>query len=154
MERDRFRRSQSGPAVLTLVGEGGVTRALTLDELSALPQAELISTGRDSSRITLRGPTLRSLLDLVGAPAGHALRGPGLLVVVVAEAADGYKVAYTLAELDGQFSTGIAIAAISQNGDSLSAEEGPIRIALSGSTQHRARWLRQLTTLRLVRIGT
>jgi DMSO/TMAO reductase YedYZ molybdopterin-dependent catalytic subunit len=144
--------AQAAASPLQLLGEGGVTRNLSAAELAALPQSEVTITGRDSSKVTFRGPTIRAVVSLVGAPAGHELRGPNMLVAVVAEASDGYKVAYTLSELDEQFGGTTVIVALTQNGKPLPAEEGPYRIAIGG--EHRARWLRQLVRLRLVRIGT
>ena len=92
-------------------------------------------------------------MTLVGAPAGRELRGPNMLLVVVAEASDGYKVVYALSELDDQFNNVPIIVAISQNGGPLPSDEGPFRIAMGGGGEHRARWLRNLTRLRLVRIA-
>lgn len=99
-----------------------------------------------------RGPALRSVVTLAGAPEGRALRGPGMTIVVLAEAADKYKVAYTLAEIDEQFGARTALIALTQNGQPIAADEGPMRIVMPGET-HRARWIRQLTTLRLLQVG-
>lgn len=96
---------------------------------------------------------MRSLITLVGAPAGRELRGPNILLVVVAEASDGYKVAYALSELDDQFNTVPIVVAISQNGGPLPSAEGPFRIVVGSGGEHRARWLRNLTRLRLVRVA-
>lgn len=58
-------------------------------------------------------------------------------MLVLAEAADGYKAAYTLAELDEQFGARTAFAALTQNGRPLSAADGPYRIIMAGEA-HRA----------------
>jgi hypothetical protein len=42
-------------------------------------------------------------MALVGAPRGDPLRGRALSIVVVAEASDGYRAAFTLADLDSAF---------------------------------------------------
>jgi DMSO/TMAO reductase YedYZ molybdopterin-dependent catalytic subunit len=73
-----------------------------------------------------------------------------MTLVVLAEAADGYKVAYSLAELDEQFGGRRVIVALSQNDAPLPDAEGPLRVVVPGETHH-ARWIRQLTVLRLVR---
>ena len=39
-------------------------------------------------------------MTLAGAPEGRALRGPNLTLVFLAEASDGNRVAYALAEVD------------------------------------------------------
>jgi hypothetical protein len=144
-------RAQTPAPALELIGDSGHTRTLTTDELAALPQAEVRLVGSDSSQVVLRGPTIRSLMTLVGAPEGHALRGENMMLVVVAEASDNYRVVYALAELDEQFGGRTAIVAISNNGNPLPADEGPFRVAMAGE-EHRARWIRQLVRLRLVRV--
>ncbi len=144
--------SQAVAPALTVVGEGGVEKSFTMAELKNLSQNEVGIVGEDSSRTVFRGPTLRSLMTLVGAPAGHALRGPSMLLAVVAEASDGYRVAFMLAELDEQFGARAAILALTQNGQLLPARDGPLRIVVPGE-QHHARWARQVIRLRLVRVG-
>jgi hypothetical protein len=139
-------------ATLVLTGEDGRSRTLTMADLSALEQHEVTSVERDSSRVTYRGPTVQSLMNLVGAPTGRGLRGPAMLLAVLAEASDGYKVAFMLSELDEQFGNRAAIVALRQDGKSVDAEYGPFRVAVPGETSHRARWIRQLTALRLVRV--
>lgn len=87
-----------------------------------------------------------------GAPAGHDLRGPAMTLAILAEAADNYRVGYMLAEIDEQFGAKSAIVAITQNGLPLPPRDGPFRVIVAGE-EHRARWIRQLTVLRLVRLG-
>ena len=142
--------TRGGAQSLKLIGLDGATKTLGVAELTALPQVEVSDSGA-SGKVLFRGPTVRSLVNLVGAPEGRALRGPNMMIVVIAEASDGYKVVYTLAELDEQFGGRTAIVAVTGNGQPLLPESGPLRVAMSGETTHRARWIRQLTTLRLAR---
>lgn len=144
--------AQNGAPTLRLVRLDGVSKLLGLADLQALPQVELTDSSPATGVARFRGPALRTLVSLVGAPEERALRGPSMTLVVLAEAADGYKVAYTLAELDEQFGARTAFVALTQNGQPLSAADGPFRIVIAGET-HRARWIRQLTTLRVVRAG-
>lgn len=76
-----------------------------------------------------------------------------MLLAVLAEAADGYTVAYMLADLDKQFGARTAIVAVSQDGHALSARDGPLRIIVAGE-EHHARLVRQVLRLRLVRVGS
>jgi len=144
--------AQGAAATLELVREDGRTRLLTAAELAALPQVEVPSQARDSTPVTLRGPALRTLLDLAGAPAGHEIRGPRLMLAVVAEASDGYRVVFSLAELDPSFGNRTAILAMTQDGGPLPAAEGPYRLVLPGEG-HFSRWVRQVVRLRVVKIG-
>jgi hypothetical protein len=143
-------QGQSAAPALTLVGLDGEAKTLSLTELLALPQADVVVVEKYSSKTTFRGPTLRALMTLVGAPTGHTLRGPSMLLAVLADAADGYRVAYMLAELD-QFGARHAILALTQNAQPLSASYGPFRIVLAGE-EHHARWIRQVTRLRLIAV--
>lgn len=143
--------AQSQAVELRLTGLDGIAKTVGLAELQALPQKEIADSSAEAGRLLLRGPTLRSVVSLVGAPEGRALRGPAMTIVVVAEATDGYKVAYALAELDEQFGARGAIVVLTENGKPLAARVGPLRIAVAGE-MHRARWIRQLTALRLVRV--
>lgn len=145
--------AQAGSAVLTLIGETGTAKTLTMTELAALPQNDVMVREPDSSTAVFRGPTVRALMTLVGAPTGHALRGPSMLLAVLAEAADGYRVAYMLADLDEQFGARLAIVALSQDGRPLPDRDGPLRIVVAGEPHH-ARWIRQVLRLRLVRVGS
>jgi DMSO/TMAO reductase YedYZ molybdopterin-dependent catalytic subunit len=137
---------------LELVGEKGVTRTLSAAELAALPQSEVIVAEKDGTRIMFRGPTVRSLVNLVGAPAGHEFRGPNMLLAILATATDGYRAAFMLAEVDEGFGNKNAILAISQDGASLPAKDGPYRVIVPGE-EHRARWIRMVQRLSLVRVG-
>src|SRR5262249_7440690 len=49
------------------------------------------------------GVLLEELLRKAGAPHGEQLRGPLMTSYVVAEAEDGYRVVFALAELDSGF---------------------------------------------------
>lgn len=144
--------AQAPAPALELVGPNSVAKTLSQEELAALPQVEVVTVGKDGSRTTFRGPTLRSLMTLVAAPAGHELRGPSLLLAILAEAADGYRVGYMLAEVDDQFGARTAIVALTQDGRPLPAADGPLRVVMAGE-EHRARWIRQLVRLRVVTLG-
>lgn len=137
---------------LTLIGEGGTSKVLTMADLAALPQFEVSHPETEGPPTTLKGPSVRSLMTLVGAPTGTMLRGPAMVLVVMAEADDGLKVAYTLTELDEQFGNRLAVVGLTQNGAPIPAEDGPLRIAVAGD-QYRARWTRHVARLRLVRVG-
>jgi len=136
---------------LELVAEDGRVTVLSGQQLAGLPQVTVPSTSRDSAPITLSGPSLRSLVDLAGAPSGHDLRGPRLMLAVVAEASDGYRVVFSLAEIDPGFGGANAIVALQQDGGPLPAAEGPLRLVVAGEA-HYSRWVRQLVRLRVMMV--
>ena len=137
--------AQRTDTVLTVTNQDGVVKRFTIAELRKMPQIEVKAPAsmNDTNKVTERGPSLRVVLTAAGAPTGQALRGPNMLLVVVAEASDGYKAAYTLAELDEQFGGRDGIVALTENGRPISETDGPMRIVVAGE-MHRARWVRKV----------
>ena len=138
---------------ITFTNQDGVVRRFTIADMRALPQIEVKTDGNDGAVLVERGPSLRGLLTLGGAPSGQMLRGPSMLLVLVAEGSDGYKVAYTLAELDEQFGARERDHCIDGKwkaaGQTTTVRCGSYR---SAPKSHRARWIRHLVALRLVRV--
>lgn len=95
------------------------------------------------------GVALRDLASRAGLPAGEALRGAALTTVIIAEASDGYRVAFTLAELDPKLGNHPAIVADACDGAPLPAADGPLRLVVPGETRA-ARSLRGLSRLTAV----
>lgn len=87
-----------------------------------------------------------------GIPVGTQLRGEFLDFTVLAEAADGYKVAYALAELDPAFREPAVLLAWKKNGAPLEDLEGPFRL-VNAADKRGARSVKMLVRLRLVRAG-
>lgn len=94
---------------------------------------------------------LATLLSTAGIQLGDKLRGPRMTEVLLVEAADGYKVAFALAEVDPAFATREIILAVKRDGKALDAKEGPLRIVVPGDKRP-ARWVRQVTVLRIVAV--
>ena len=94
------------------------------------------------------GPLLADVLARLGAPARGDVRGKALVTVVVVEARDGYRVAFTLGELDPLLGKAEVVLADRCNGTMLDEADGPFRIAVQGD-QRGARSVRQAVSLRL-----
>jgi len=94
---------------------------------------------------------LSALLSAGGIQLGDALRGPRMTEVLVAGAADGYRVAFALAEVDPAFAVREIILADKRDGKPLDAKEGPFRIVASGD-KRAARWVRQVIELKLTAV--
>jgi hypothetical protein len=65
---------------------------------------------------------------------------------VVAEAADGYRAVYSLAELDSDFQDSEVIVADTLNRSPLAEKQGPFKI-VAPHDKRPARWVRMLKTL-------
>jgi DMSO/TMAO reductase YedYZ molybdopterin-dependent catalytic subunit len=96
--------------------------------------------------ILYEGVAVSDLLGLVGAPLGAALRGRAVASYVLFEAADGYRVVFSLEEIGGADSTAARVLlADRRNGEPLGAEEGPLRIIAPGARH--SRWIRQVVRI-------
>ena len=91
------------------------------------------------------------LLQRAGAPLGKALRGDAMATYVVASATDGYRVIFSLAELDPEFTGSEIIVADRTNGQPLLADQGPIRI-IAPKDLAGARSIRMLERIEVVRL--
>lgn len=113
-----------------------------------LPAASATLTAHGTVQ-TCEGVWLADLAAAAGLPAGDALRGDALTTIIMAEAADGYRVAFTLAELDARLGKRQVLVADRCAGTLLSASDGPLRLVVPGEARA-ARSVRQLQRLRVV----
>jgi hypothetical protein len=136
-------------ASLTLVGLDGRARAVSPTDLARLARHDTtVSAHEVSGRYS--GVALTDLLALVNAPLADSLRGRSLATYVVVEAADGYRVVFSIAELDSRFTDRTVIVADQKDGQPLPASEGPYRLIVPGEKRP-ARWARQVTRVSLGR---
>jgi DMSO/TMAO reductase YedYZ molybdopterin-dependent catalytic subunit len=69
---------------------------------------------------------------------------------VLAEAADGYRVVFSLAELDSGILDSEVIVADTMDGAPLGAQQGPFRL-VAPNEKRPARWVRMLKAITVVR---
>ena len=139
----------SAPATLTLRGLDGRERTVSDTDLARLTRHDTtVSAHEVSGRYS--GVALTDLLALVGAPLGDSLRGRSLATFVTVEATDGYRVLFSIAELDSRFTDRVVIVADGKDGNPLPAAEGPYRLIVPGEKRP-ARWARQVVRISLGR---
>lgn len=117
------------------------------DLLAGLPPVSVTLTAHGGSQVCT-GVSLRAVLTRAGLPEGAAIKGPALSTVVVAEARDGYRVLFTLAEIDPALGARPVALVDRCDGKPLDAEDGPYRLVVPGE-QRAARSVRQLIRLRI-----
>lgn len=124
--------------------------SLPLDaaSLARLPRATASFTAHGQQH-QCEGVWLADLAAASGLPAGEALRGPALLTVLRAEAADGYRVAFTLAEIDRKLGNHAVLIADRCDGAALTAADGPLRLVVPGEARA-ARSVRQLRAVMVI----
>jgi hypothetical protein len=136
------------PLALLLAATLPATLPLDDSSLSRLPAATATLTvhGKTSQ---CEGVWLADLAAAAGLPAGDALRGAALATAIVAEAADGYRVAFTLGELDPKLGNRRVLVARRCDGAPLAREDGPLRLVVPDE-RRAARSARQLQRLRVI----
>ncbi len=95
---------------------------------------------------TYEGVLLADLLGKYGAPLGKDLHGAALAEYIVATGSDGYKVVFSLAEVDPSFHPGDVLVADTMDGKPLDAHVGPFRL-VSTEDKRPARAVRNLVSL-------
>ncbi len=118
--------------------------------LAALPHVTVTAyNGRTKANETYSGVPLIDLLARLGMPGKP--RGKDLLLYVVAEGFDGYKVVYSLAEVAPDVHDATVIVADSQDGKPLGGN-GPFKLVATREKRP-ARWVRNLVNLRVFSAG-
>jgi DMSO/TMAO reductase YedYZ molybdopterin-dependent catalytic subunit len=135
------------PTLLTITGDVERALHLTAEDLARLPRRSLRASEHGKEAL-FEGVSLFDALKLAGVPSGENLRGRQLAKYVLVEAADGYQVIFSLAELDTAMTDREVLLADRRDGSPLRPEEGPLRIVVAGEKRP-ARWVRQVRELKV-----
>ena len=108
-----------------------------------------VSVSAHGKTLNCQGVRLSDLLRKTNALPDE-LRGPALASYVLVTARDGYRVVYSLAELDTSLGDRHVILANQCNGQPLDEKDGPLRLIASEELRP-ARWVRQVQSITVVR---
>ena len=143
----------AAPAVLRVAGNVATPLTLSANDLKSLPRKTLkVLNPHENKEETYEGVPVQELLRKAGAPQNGKLRGSALATYVLAEAADGYSVLYSLAELDTDFQDSDVIVADTMDGAPLGEKQGPFKI-IAPHDKRPARWIRMLKSLTVVSVA-
>jgi len=139
-------------SALTIVAIDGHETSFTLEQLSKRAQRSVEVINNHTGAVErYEGVLLGDLLQEAGAPNVAKNEGKELRDYVVMEAADGYKVVFSLAELQPEFQRGDgAIIALSFNGKALGEKRAPLQLVLP-QDKRLTRGVRMLAKIRIVR---
>ena len=132
---------------------GAVSTPLTLSasDLKKMPRKTLsVMNPHEKKTEVYEGVLLEELLRKAGVPQGEQMRGPAMTTYIVAEAEDGYRVVFSLAELDSGIVDSEVIVADTMDGVPLAAKQGPFRL-VAPHEKRPARWVRMLKSITVVR---
>lgn len=113
---------------------GEVTKPLIIhaDDLSSMKRTTVHLRERDGKDYAYTGVSIQQILEMAGVTMGKQLRGEKLASYVLVQSADGYKVLFSLAELDSSFINRTVILAWESEGKPLPADKGPFRLVVTG----------------------
>jgi len=144
--------AQTAPATAELRISGAVTTplVLTIADLKNMPRRKLsVVNPHDKKTEAYEGVLLEELLRKAGVPQGENLRGSSMATYVLAEAADGYRVVFSLAELDSGIIDSDVMVADMMDGAPLGANQGPFRL-VAPHEKRPARLVRMLKSITVV----
>jgi DMSO/TMAO reductase YedYZ molybdopterin-dependent catalytic subunit len=146
--------ASSNDAASALIVKGAVKQELhlSLADLKAMPRMKLSAKGHDGASHDYEGVALSALLAKAGVPQAGDLRGKNMSLCVVAEGTDGYRAAFSLAELDADFAAKTVLVADTTDGKALGHDQGPLRLVVPGD-KRQGRWVRLLKTISIVNAG-
>lgn len=123
----------AGPAGVTITLRDGSKKLVTPADLQAMPR-ETIDVVNMHTKQTNRytGVLLSHLLTQAGALGKHAMAGVELRYYYVACAADGYRVTFSLGEVDPDTHANQILVADTQDGQPLPAKFGPLMLVVPG----------------------
>lgn len=135
--------------VLHVEVENGKTLDLKATDLSKLTRREIKGKGHDEKDSVYSGYNLSDILLLANAKLGTGeMRGKQLAAYLLAEAADGYKVTFAVAEIAPEFTDKIILLADTRDGKPLAEKDGAWQIIVSDEKKH-GRWVRQVVSLKV-----
>jgi DMSO/TMAO reductase YedYZ molybdopterin-dependent catalytic subunit len=139
---------------VALVVKGAVKQELRLTaaDLKAMPRAKALAKDHDGAAHEFEGVALQAVLAKAGVLQGGDLRGKNMTLCVLAEAGDGYRAAFSLAEMDGDFAGEQVVVVDTADGKALGADSGPLRLVVPGD-KRQARWVKMLKGITVVKAG-
>jgi DMSO/TMAO reductase YedYZ molybdopterin-dependent catalytic subunit len=136
---------------LRIGGEVSTPLVLSVADLKKMPRKTLsVVNPHDNKTETYEGVLIEELLKRAGVAQGEKLRGALMATYVIAEAEDGYRVVFSLAELDSGILDSDVVVADTMNGESLAPKQGPFRL-VAPREKRPARWVRMLKSITVVR---
>jgi DMSO/TMAO reductase YedYZ molybdopterin-dependent catalytic subunit len=150
----RTNAQAAAPAELRVRGDFSTPLVLTVADLKKMPRKTLtVVNPHDKKTETYDGVLLEELLHSAGVAHGEQLRGPLMTTYVIAEAEDGYRVVFSLAELDSGILDSEVIVADTMDGAPLGTKQGPFRL-VAPHEKRPARWVRMLKSITVVRASS
>ena len=144
-------KAASGPSEVKIGGAVTTPLILTAADLKSMPRKTIRVENEHAQKAEVyEGVLVQDILRKAGATLGDKLRGPAMATYVLAEAADDYRVVFSLAEFDSGFQESEILLADMVDGAPLPSDQGPFRL-VAPREKRPARWVKMLKSLTVVR---
>ena len=149
---ERFVRTagEKNDIVLTVNGHVACDLALSRGDLSRFPRASIRAKDELGKESLFEGVSLDEILRMAGIEFGKELRGKSLADYLLVETEDGYRVVFSLPELDSTFRDSEILLADGRDGKPLEGTDGRLRLIIPREKRY-ARWVRQIVAMSICR---
>ena len=145
-------KPSSGPSDFKIAGAVTMPLDLTVADLRAMPRKTLhVDNAHSKKTEVYEGVLVEDLLQKAGVPQGEQLRGQAMATYVLVEAADNYRVIFSLAEFNSSFQDSEIILADTLDGAAIPGALGPFRL-VAPHEKRPARWVEMVKSLTVVRV--
>jgi DMSO/TMAO reductase YedYZ molybdopterin-dependent catalytic subunit len=145
-------KPSSGPANFKISGAVTTSLDLTAADLKGMPRKTLRVDNPHSKKTEVyEGVLVEDLLQKAGVPQGEQLRGQAMATYVLVEAADNYRVLFSLAEFNSSFQDSEIIVADTMDGAPIPGTLGPFRL-VAPHEKRPARWVEMVKSITVVRV--
>jgi len=146
-------KAATGPAEFRIGGAVTTPLTVTLEDLRKMPRKTVRGENTHAKRTEVyEGVALDALLQKAGVPQGEQVRGSAMTFYVLVEAADNYRVIFSLAELDSSFQDSEVLVADTMDGAPLPADEGPFKL-IAPHEKRPARWIKMVKSITVGRVS-
>jgi DMSO/TMAO reductase YedYZ molybdopterin-dependent catalytic subunit len=126
---------------------------LTIEDLKQMPRRKVsVVNPHDKRTENYEGVLVEDLLKRAGVSQGEDLKGQLSASYLIFEAEDGYRVAFSIAELDSGIVDSGVIVADTLDGAPLPAKQGPFRV-IAPREKRAARRVRMVKSITVVHVS-
>src|SRR5262245_15775864 len=144
--------ADTNSTVLRVRGEVDQPLRLKLVDLQDMPRHTVKAREKNGDEVSFQGVALSELIKRAKPRLMEKCCGNAANTCVIVTAADNYRVVFSLAEIEPDFTDRKIVLADRANGQPLSESQGPLRLIVPDEKVH-ARWVRQVNALEIVRVG-
>ena len=144
-------KPSTGPSTFKISGAVTAPLDLMVIDLKGMPRKTLRVENPHSKKTEVyEGVLVEDLLQRAGVPQGEQLRGAAMATYVLVEAADNYRVIFSLAEFNSSFQDSEIIIADTMDGAPIPGALGPFRL-IAPHEKRPARWVERVKSLTVIR---